>query len=93
MSERVFQSAIARYIWESRYRYRRPVGDGDASPADTWQRVAHALRGRFMRTVFPFLEKVLPEKDFFAQQRFARIQDDLVLVHHRDGSPALARDR
>jgi ribonucleoside-diphosphate reductase alpha chain len=45
MSERVFQSAIARYIWESRYRYRPPVGDGDASPADTWRRVAHALSG------------------------------------------------
>ena len=45
MTERVFQSTIARHIWESRYRYRPPVGAGDAGPADTWRRVARALSG------------------------------------------------
>lgn len=43
MTEPAFQSAIARHIWESRYRYHAPDGSGDASPADTFRRVVHAV--------------------------------------------------
>jgi ribonucleoside-diphosphate reductase alpha chain len=64
MSERAFQSAIARHIWESRYRYHPPLGDDDANPAGTWRRVAHALAG------------VEPHGREVWENRFRRLLDD-----------------
>lgn len=36
---------ISRHIWESKYRFRREDGVGDACIEDTWWRVARALAG------------------------------------------------
>ena len=36
---------ISRHIWESKYRFRREDGAGDACIEDTWRRVARALAG------------------------------------------------
>jgi ribonucleoside-diphosphate reductase alpha chain len=39
----VFTSAISRYVWDSKYRYRDDGTVRDASIQDTWRRVARAL--------------------------------------------------
>ncbi|NWG38881.1 MAG: ribonucleoside-diphosphate reductase, adenosylcobalamin-dependent, partial [Hydrogenophilaceae bacterium] len=36
---------ISRHIWDSKYRFRREDGTGDACIEDTWRRVARALAG------------------------------------------------
>ncbi len=38
-----FQTEVSRRIWDSKYRYRRRGEVFDASPEDTWRRVADSL--------------------------------------------------
>jgi ribonucleoside-diphosphate reductase alpha chain len=45
MRDRVFETEISRYIWETHYRYRPDGAGGDSGPADSWRRVANALAG------------------------------------------------
>jgi ribonucleoside-diphosphate reductase alpha chain len=43
MPDEAFQNALARQIWETRYRYDAGGPDGEQTIGDTWRRVARAL--------------------------------------------------
>jgi ribonucleoside-diphosphate reductase alpha chain len=43
MDDAHFTAPIARHIWDVKYRYREGAEVYDATVADTWQRIAHAL--------------------------------------------------
>ena len=43
MSGEVFQAAISRHIWDSKYRWREDGEPRDCTVQDTWWRIAHAL--------------------------------------------------
>src|SRR3954466_15933605 len=43
MIVRPSMTEISRQIWEMKYRFAPPQGEGEQSPADSWARVALAL--------------------------------------------------
>ena len=43
MNDPYFTAPIARHIWDVKYRHREGNAVHDASVADTWRRIAHAL--------------------------------------------------
>ncbi|MES9826699.1 MAG: adenosylcobalamin-dependent ribonucleoside-diphosphate reductase [Candidatus Thiodiazotropha sp.] len=45
MPQTPFQTQIARFIWDSKYRYRLHGEPVDATVADTWRRVATGIAG------------------------------------------------
>ncbi|MES9813632.1 MAG: ribonucleotide reductase N-terminal alpha domain-containing protein [Candidatus Thiodiazotropha sp.] len=45
MSQTPFQTQIARFIWDSKYRYRLHGEPVDTTVADSWRRVATGVAG------------------------------------------------
>ena len=58
-------SAISQQIWDMKYRFKGPNGDGDKTIQDTWKRVARALAE-------PEAPKV---RDQWARQFYAALED------------------
>ncbi|MBT3057157.1 MAG: adenosylcobalamin-dependent ribonucleoside-diphosphate reductase [Candidatus Thiodiazotropha sp.] len=66
MIQAPFQSEIARYIWDSKYRHHEQGGRGDGSIEETWQRVAQGVAGIEPRNGNAWRERFLSSLQGFA---------------------------